>query len=444
MVSEPKIASLQDLATWVAQSSVLFPGLVAFSIGSRSSLKSWLAVQRAPPAPPLAKDEERKIKWKIAVVTVVAVAAIVGLEFYLFAKGNAATIDRFFTYLFAYVFQVALVGLFLEFTQATQWSVHRGAAGILHYRPYNLSKPKSLIALVSATALNVAAFYDAHWACGSALVVAVLVSRLSNTPARTFSLRGGMLTLICAVAFLTVLLGVMTAAFVKIEQKGHNDENQGETSPTDEENPFLEFASPAVMKYITYFTSALYTMMQGVLVAGCFRFDHSNALESSPDTFAPVVLESVEAPAKRCTFLSSGLVLPSSVPSHFAKPYYTVALWSWLIAQIGTAGLLALVLPIPKALVQASLFPLIGFFLSSILLVITLPLTAVVRGEFKKMWTYKEVWVPKTDNGIALDDTNSTQVAGAIEEESLPAYEAARDVKQSHLVAPYEVSDNKA
>lgn len=227
-------------------------------------------------------------------MTVVAVAAIVGLEFYLFAKGNAATIDRFFTYLFAYVFQVALVGLFLEFTQATQWSVHRGAAGsesiapfdclscdseltlnlvsVLHYRPYNLSKPKALIALVSATALNVAAFYDAHWACGSALVVAVLVSRLSNTPARTFSLRGGMLTLICAVAFLTVLLGVMTAAFVKIEQKGHNDENQGETSPTDEDNPFLEFASPAVMKYITYFTSALYTMMQGVLVSHLHSF----------------------------------------------------------------------------------------------------------------------------------------------------------------------------
>ncbi|GAA6021734.1 hypothetical protein JCM11491_001397 [Sporobolomyces phaffii] len=433
------IETLQQVATFVAQYSALFPGLLAFSIGSRSSLKSWLAVQQAPPAPRLDKDVEKKMKRKMRAVAFVVLTAILGLEFYLFAQGNEATIDRFFVYLFGYVFQVSLVGLFVEITQATQWSAHRGAAGILHFRPVNLSKPRMFVAFTAATALNVAAYYGVHWTCGSVLAVAVLTSRVSATPGRTFSIRSCIFVLLGILAFLTILSGVAVTAALKTDKASNN--GGGERSDSDEIE-YVGFASPHVMRYINPFMISIYTMLQGVLIAGCFRFDHANSVEASPETFAPVALESVEAPACKIGLLSSGVVVPFRVSEHFSRPYYSVALWSWLLAQLSTAALFVLALPFPRAVLDSGAYSLLGFALSSLFLVVGVTLTSVLRGEAKKMWTYKEVWIPKADKGVVLEDNVPVEQDA---DEVLPAYQAPAvpnvDVKQQAVA--YEVSDAK-
>ncbi|GAA5961338.1 hypothetical protein JCM3765_004379 [Sporobolomyces pararoseus] len=435
MILSPKSVTLEELATFVLTSTALVPGLLAFSIGSRGSLKSWLAVQQAPPAPRLDQDVEKSMKRKMMAVVGLTLVAILGLEVYLFAQGNEQTIDRFFTYLFGYVFETAAIGLFVEVTQALQWSVHRGVANTLHFRPQRISRARLLTAAAAATALNVGAYYDAHVACGGALVTAVLVSRLSAIPSKTFSLRGCIFVLLSIVAFVSILSGVAIMAAIKMDKDGE---------PLPEEPEPIAFASAHVMKYINYFITAFYTMIPGVFIAGCYRYDYSNALDASAETFAPVQLESVEAPACKVGYLSAGVLLPSKAPNWFAKPFYTVALWSWLLAQLSTAGLFALALPFPKALLETGPYTLLSFYLSSIFLVVAVTLTAVFKGEAKKMWTYKEIWITKADKGIVLEGEEGTGPA-AEQEETLPAYEApvvVGDTKEP-VVAAYEVPDAK-
>ncbi|GAA5994620.1 hypothetical protein JCM5350_003967 [Sporobolomyces pararoseus] len=432
----PKSVTLEEFTTFVLTSTALVPGLLAFSIGSRGSLKSWLAVQQAPPAPRLDKDVEKSMKRKMIAVFGLTLTAIVGLEIYLFAQGDEKTIDRFFTYLFGYIFETAAVGLFVEMTQALQWSAHRGVANTLHFRPQRISKARLLVAAAAATALNVGAFYDAHVACGGALVTAVLATRLSAVPSKTFSLRGCILVLLSIVALSSILSGLAIMAAIKMDKDGE---------PVPDEPEQIAFASTNVMKYINYFITAFYTMIPGVFIAGCFRYDYSNALDASAETFAPVQLESVEAPACKVGYLSSGVLLPLRAPNWFAKPFYTVALWSWLLAQFSTAGLFALALPFPKAILETGAYTFLSFYLSSIYLVVAVVLTAVFKGEAKKMWTYKEIWIAKADKGVVLEGEEGTGSV-AEQEETLPAYEApvvVGDVK-APISTGYEVTDNKA
>jgi uncharacterized membrane protein len=88
------------------------------------------------------------------------------------------------------------------------------------------------------------------------------------------------------------------------------------------------------------------------------------------------------------------------------------------------------------------IYSFLSLYLSSIFLVIAVVMTSVFRGEAKKMWTYKEVWVPKAEKGIVLEGEEGA--SSPIEQ--LPAYEAPvvvdADVKEP-LVAPHQVTDNK-
>jgi len=81
-------------------------------------------------------------------------------------------------------------------------------------------------------------------------------------------------------------------------------------------------------------------------------------------------------------------------------------------------------------------FNWLSFGLSSIFLLVGLSLTAAFRGEFKKFWTYREVWVPKEEKGIALEENASSTSSM---DETLPAYEVVSDVKQPLLDTPEDV-----
>lgn len=425
-----KTVTLEQLATYVLTSTALVPGLLAFSIGSRSSLKTWLAAQQAPPAPRLDKDVEKSMKRKMMAVFALTMVTILGLEFYLFAQGDEKTIDRFFAWLFGYIFEISAVSLLVEVTQALQWSFHRGVGNTLHFRPQRISKPRLLFAAGAATALNVGAYFDVHSVCSGALVTAVLVSRLSNAPSRSFSLRGCIFVLVAIVAFLSAISGVAIMMALKLQK-------DGERVPDEPE--YVGFASPDVMKYMNPFIIAIWNILPGSLIAGCFRFDYSNAVDASAESFAPSALESVDAPACKVGYLSSGVLLPLHAPNWFAKPYYTVALWSWLIAQVSAAGLLALALPFPEAILDSGVFTYISVYLSCVFVVTSVVVTAVLRGEAKKMWTYREVWVPKADKGVTLEggeEEGQDQVRDSFEsDELLPAYEAR--------VAPVSDGDSK-
>ena len=134
---------------------------------------------------------------------------------------------------------------------------------VLHFRPRKIEKARALVSVTAATALNVAHYYGASWACGSAVVVAVVVSRLGNAPGKKFSLRASIFTLLGFVAALTVLSGVVVTIVLKMD---HTDsDNSG--SQTPDEIEFVGFASPHVMRFIEPFMQGIYSLFPGVLVS---------------------------------------------------------------------------------------------------------------------------------------------------------------------------------
>lgn len=156
-------------------------------------------------------------------------------------------------------------------------------------------------------------------------------------------------------------------------------------------------------------------------IAGCYRFDWANHVEANPDIASAHTFEVASPPAKYADRVSAGVVVPKSDPAGFARPYYTTALWTWLLAMLASFGLHASALPIPAEMIATHSVDIVGMTLAILFMVPALFITASIRGEFKRLWTYKEVWVPaQTDEAegvIALP-------AGDDEEESLPAYDA--------------------
>ncbi|CEQ41543.1 SPOSA6832_03268 [Sporobolomyces salmonicolor] len=421
--------SICQLGQYVAAHTAVLPALLGFSMGARNSLKTYLAVQALPDAPKLEEGELKKFTRKKKAVHALVIAGLVGTEGYLLINGSEAILDIFFRYLFAFVYQSALMGTLFDLTHAFKWSVFRSAGRSLHFCPAagTVSKPRVLTALAIATALNFAAYYNVHSTFTQFLTIALLYRTLSQAHGRTtFSLRVMLLGMIAWLALTFILSGIVIAAVVKFygEVEGTFAESGEEAAVEIEDIEYTGFASPAVMGYINLMMPFVFSCGPGVLIAGCFRFDYANANADSPDAFAAPALETVDAPVKRSSrfarFFSRGVVFPTTLTSRFFKPYYTTALWSWLLAQLATFGIFALALPLPAEALSTSAFDLLGLALAIPFLVVGLAITASIRGEFRRLWTYKEVWCPTVDDAAAAEEPDV--------EEQVPAYSDAVDV----------------
>lgn len=168
-------------------------------------------------------------------------------------------------------------------------------------------------------------------------------------------------------------------------------------------------------------------------IAACYRFDYANHVEANPELAQIATLETV-APSSKCRrAISDGVVLPQSDPVGFARPYFTTALWSWMLAMMASFGILSMAMPLSAEVLAMHTLDLVGLTLAIPFMVVGIVLTASIRGEFKRMWTYKETWFTKADDktegAIAL-------LSGDADEETLPAYEIDSDRESLDEKAP--------
>ncbi|GAA6060370.1 hypothetical protein JCM10212_004554 [Sporobolomyces blumeae] len=438
--------SFPALARYVLTTGGLAAGLVGFALGARASLNTWTAVQAVDADPRLDKKLETKITRINLVMSILAIVSLVGVEIYCFSTKEVRIIDRFLTIVFAGVFQVMLNNAFVDLTKAQEWAVHRGPSRILHFRAATGSRSyvKLVVAVLLAAAVNAATYYELHWACGTAVIAALVYSRLGSPPGKSFSIRLSIIVYSIYMSVVTALVGFAVVAAIKT--RGDADQ-----APSDDEAdaaPGFDFASPRVMRYMELFMTGIYQTISGLVIAACLRFDHANAVEASPELFAPPQLASSQVPDPTlASILSEGVVLPRSFRTRFAKPYYTTALVSWLLAQLVATAMFAAVLPVPQTFLDSGAFVFLATYLSCISISVSLCVVAASRGEFIKMWKYKETWIPKADKGVQLDEANSTN-DDARSVASLPAYEAAADdkaaVPATKAAPAYDLVDRKA
>lgn len=131
-------------------------------------------------------------------------------------------------------------------------------------------------------------------------------------------------------------------------------------------------------------------------------------------------LETVDAPTSRCSRaagLTRGVIVPSFAPRGHRKPYFATALLAWLGSQAVITALFHFT-TISQAALETRMFDILGLSLSIPVMVLSLVLTAVLRGEMKSLWRHQEEWAPKrsVEGAVALgeDDEEEAQVGSPV------------------------------
>ena len=108
-----------------------------------------------------------------------------------------------------------------------------------------------------------------------------------------------------------------------------------------------------------------------------------------------ILLEVVQAPTIKWTSeqLTTGIVIPASLPFTFKCPYFISTLLAWLLANLAVIHLLA------HGFLSDFGLDVVHFAHTFYVLVCALPMVllslvmvALVRGEVKRMWFYTELW----------------------------------------------------
>ncbi|TKA55898.1 hypothetical protein B0A53_01593 [Rhodotorula sp. CCFEE 5036] len=431
------MASLTEYATYTLKHTAIVPALLAYTIGSRHSLRAYLAAQQLGPAPELSEELKKKLSWRRNLLGLILIFGIFGSEIYLISTQNEKVLAVCCRYLFAAAFQRSIYLGFADLTKAYEVAVHRAPSLLVFRRVVGTASwSRVVVCAAIATALNAAAFFEVHYAAGLAISAAVLYRFLAYGHTRTFSIRIYTICLLSWLALTFILSGIM----VMLVANYYMDGAAGDGTVATGEAYDGPTGALLLNGYTGMWMSAWFALAPGLLIAACYRFDYANHVESSPGVASIGQLATTPAPQKFTALLSEGVIVPQTDPVGFARPYYTTALWSWLLAALASFGIISTAMPLDEDMLLMRPTDYLTLTLSIPFMVVGLVVTASIRGEFKRMWTYKEVWVPKqdddkTEGAIALPEGD--------DEEALPAYEVDEERDSVDEKAPLVVVDSK-
>ncbi|GAA5860904.1 hypothetical protein JCM3774_003182 [Rhodotorula dairenensis] len=431
------MATFQEVATYTLTRTAFVPALLAYTLGARHSLRAYLAAKQLGPPPELSEELKKKLSWRRNLLGLLLIFGIFGSEIYLISTQNEQLLATCCRYLFAAAFQRSIYLGFADLTKAYQVAVHRAPSMLVFRRVVGTASwSRVVVCAAIATALNAAAFFELHYAAGLAISAAVLYRFLAYGHTRTFSIRIYTICLLSWLALTFILSGVLVMLIANYYMDGAAGDGTVATGVT-EDGPT---GALLLNGYTGLWMSAWFALAPGLLITACYRFDYANHVEASPEVAAVGQLATAPAPHKLAALLSEGVVVPQTDPVGFARPYYTTALWSWLLAAMASFGIVAKAMPLDKDMMLMRPTDYLTLTLAIPFMVVGLAVTASIRGEFKRMWTYKEVWVPKqedkSEGAIALPEGE--------DEESLPAYEVEEEHDLVDEKAPLVVVDDVA
>lgn len=153
----------------------------------------------------------------------------------------------------------------------------------------------------------------------------------------------------------------------------------------------MDEIADGIISFDFWLYSLLAACVAQALAAICYRFDFSNdESQSDHETYVVAVNECTSAKG----FV--GVALPKANLPSFPKPYFTTVLAGWFAGNVLLSFIIAIdCFPINAHDPAYGLFAGLAsapFALAGILTV------AVLRGDFKKMWAYKEHWGAPSGN----------------------------------------------
>jgi len=177
--------------------------------------------------------------------------------------------------------------------------------------------------------------------------------------------------------------------------------------------------------YWSWIIPGIYASMPGVILSFLLRFDYQRHLDANPEANEMSQLESIPLPedqASKLIKMGTGIAVPTKAPRHFRKTYYRTALAGCGLGQLLVIASF-LVWPnhnahsIPAVNVMMLIFPA-----SVDIMIAFVFITALLRGDLKKLVRYKEAWKIKAVPAIAVATpalVDNKEVLIEIEEEKV-------------------------
>ncbi len=182
-------------------------------------------------------------------------------------------------------------------------------------------------------------------------------------------------------AFGFTLFGILFLALTLFKK---DKESSG--SPESNEASFMRDFAEIYMQYYNWWLSVLYASIPQALVGLCYRFDNANSSEVDPSGKVDAEIVEVATPT------AVGVMIPKHLSNKFFKPYYLTALTTWCFVNLLFLYLVATNFISFDEPSQDKAYGLFAAIMATPVMLLAIIGLAAIRGELKKMWTYKEEW----------------------------------------------------
>ncbi|KZT39577.1 hypothetical protein SISSUDRAFT_1045452 [Sistotremastrum suecicum HHB10207 ss-3] len=375
--------------------SYFLPALVAYALVSPTSLRNWLAVQETPVLVQIRSVEERdRRKWErrasLAITVVVGVVMLVLIN--LPRMGiliPGVVIDSWFGVFLGGVLAVAFfMTIYREFTWV-RFMCRRDLDGDVKIcevpTDYLQDHGRLLVwsLMFSSAFISLAALlFDNGMAIVLLTISTVYMINLNPFPRMTMKRS---IKFCMTLSTIYIVCGLMLFFRLPSQQP---------------RSPYIQYASPIIderpewwahnsLKWGGWVISMLWSILQGPLIALCYRYDFNNWIQDHPEKGSLLAQSlAVALLPENDPELSPGVLVPakSLIPS-FSKPYYTAVLCSWLVTHLITL----LWIPIMDEGLRFAFAPIAGT-LAMPVMCITILIVAWVRYEVSDLWEYREDW----------------------------------------------------
>jgi len=184
------------------------------------------------------------------------------------------------------------------------------------------------------------------------------------------------------------------------------------SSPATDEDPsgIIQYMMIKVVVWCSWMIPALYSVVPGLIITTCYRFDYHLHVTAEPDVDQEISSKLQLVPSfvgRRNRVFGTGVALPSEsqIPS-FRKRYYYTAMQAWQMSNI-IIILAVSYFQLGDMLIQH--FGVFSMFISLPIISISVLAVAAVSGDMKALSTYQEEW-KVTSKPMQLTDVEKEKV----------------------------------
>jgi hypothetical protein len=377
---------------------IIFPLFFAYFLGSFLNLRVWLAAQKVPAvAKSEVREEDPEKLYQRSSFVLFAILCLLVVS--VFWEPLLDVIFVSITLIASSSLVMHLLVLLVGFRLSIHLNPSRALTIYLRFKDYTIKRQLLFLVLaLLGVGLQIAVIFFRN-NVGASVMLATALYTFQVLPIRRMQV--SMRHMIKRVIMYEAILLLHKAAYFIIIR--FTDQNDKEASVEQLHGSHSDdFSDWFYIAIVAYPVSLIFSLF--------LRFDFANhiaGVEAIQDSPANIALEEVPAPpASPEKQLTAGVVVPSAIPFSFKRPYFNSAFLAWFIANFAVAQLTTHGLFLNTGRLSHAIGVL---YISPPMMVLSVVIVSMVRGEVGRMWGFGEQWGPEPIVRNAVVDSEKTK-----------------------------------